>query len=157
MTNMAEALRSTIPYTALNVTLSGVVRHPDSNTAEFTVQLGVHDLDWATTEDGRGYANLILAAVSVNGFGDILASKMERVTVWSKDAASHVETVTRVPLTIRIPRKTKTVRVLMETERGGRIGSAVLDQKTIDAAPIAPTPAPKLAPKRPDYVPSPAQ
>jgi hypothetical protein len=63
MMNLADAARSTIPYTALDVSLSGVVQHPDTRTAEFTtVQLGVKNLDWQPTEDGRRSANLILAA-----------------------------------------------------------------------------------------------
>lgn len=39
MIKLAEALLSTIPFDALNVSLSNVVRHPDSHTVEFTVQL----------------------------------------------------------------------------------------------------------------------
>jgi VWFA-related protein len=154
MMNLAEAARSTIPYAALDVSLFGVVRHPDARTAEFTVQLKVKDLDWLPTEDGRSTANLILAAVSLTKDNNILASRTERVTVWSatEDPTRQTESVTRLPLTIRIPRRTKSVRVLMETEQGGRIGAADLDRKTIDSAPAAPTPAPQLAPSRQDYV-----
>jgi hypothetical protein len=154
MMNLAEAARSTIPYTALDVSLSGVVQHPDTRTAEFTVQLGVKNLDWLPTEDGRTSANLILAAVSLSGDNTILASRVERVTVWSaaQDPTRRPGSVTSLPLTVRIPRKTKSVRVLMETEQGGRIGAANLERKTIDAAPAAPTPAPQLAPQRQDYL-----
>jgi VWFA-related protein len=155
MMNLAETARSTVPYTALNVSLSGVVRHPDTGSAEFTVQLRLTNLDWLPTDDGRSAANLILAAVSLSGDSDILASKMERVTVWStaQDPTRQKESVTNLPLTIRIPRKTKSVRVIMETEQGGRIGAADLERKTIDAAPAASTPTPQLAPRRPNYVP----
>ena len=152
MMNLAEAARSTIPYTALDVSLSGVVQRPDTRSAELTVQLGVKNLDWLPTDDGRSSANLILAAVSLTGDDNILASRIERVTVWSatRDPTRGTESVTRLPLTVRIPSKTKSVRVLMETERGGRIGAADLDRKTIDSAPAAPTPTPQLAPHRPD-------
>jgi hypothetical protein len=61
--------------------------------------------------------------------------------------------VARLLLTIRVPRKTKSVRVVMETEEGGRIGAADLDRKTIDAAPATPTPEPQLASRGPEYVP----
>jgi VWFA-related protein len=152
--NLVEAARSSIPYSALDVSLSGVVQHPDTRTAEFTVQLRLKNLDWLPTEDGRSSANLILAAVSLAGDNKVLASRIERVTVWSavQDPTRKTESVTRLPLTIRIPRKTKSVRVLMESEKGGRIGAADLDRKTIDAAPAAPTPAPQLAPQRQDYL-----
>jgi VWFA-related protein len=155
MMNLAEAARSTIPYSALDVSLSGVVQHPDTRSAEFTVQLRLKNLDWVPTEDGRSSANLILAAVSLGGDNNILASRMERVTVWSatQDPTRRTESVTRLPLIIRIPRKTKSVRVIMETELGGRIGAADLERKTIDAASAAPAPVPQLAPHRPDYIP----
>ena len=155
MMDLAEAVRSTVPYTALDVSLSGIVRHPDTRSAGFTVQLKLDNLDWLPTDDGRSIANLILAAVSLSGNSDILASKMERVTVWSttQDPARRRESVTKLPITIRIPRKTKSVRVIMETEQGGRIGAADLERKTIDAAPAAPTPTPQLAsPHRPEYI-----
>jgi VWFA-related protein len=156
MMNLAEAARSTVPYTALDVSLSGIVRHPDTRSAGLTVQLKLDNLDWLPTDDGRSIANLILAAVSLSGDSDILASKMERVTVWSttQDPTRRKESVTKLPITIRIPRKTKSVRVIMETEQGGRIGAADLERKTIDAAPAASTPTPQLkAPHRPEYVP----
>jgi VWFA-related protein len=156
MMNLAEAARSTVPYTALDVSLSGIVRHPDTRSAGLTVQLKLDNLDWLPTDDGRSIANLILAAVSLSGDSDILASKMERVTVWSttQDPTRRKESVTKLPITIRIPRKTKSVRVIMETEQGGRLGAADLERKTIDAAPAASTPTPQLkAPHRPEYVP----
>jgi hypothetical protein len=43
-----------------------------------------------------------------------------------------------------VPRKTRSVRVVVETEGGGRIGGADLDRKTVDAAPEAPTPNAQL-------------
>jgi hypothetical protein len=49
-----------------------------------------------------------------------------------------------VPLTLRIPKKAKSVRVVMESETGGRIGTAEVSRKAIDASPAEPTPQPKL-------------
>lgn len=154
MINLSEAAHSTIAYKALDVSIPGVVRHPDARTAEFTVQLGLKGLDWTPTEDGKSTSNLILAAVSLSSDNTVLASRIERLTVYSasQDPARRTEKFTRLQLTLRVPRKTQHVRVLMETEAGGRIGSADLDRKAIDAAPALPTPEPQLAPKRPDYV-----
>ena len=155
MIKLAEAARSTIPLTALDMNISDVLRHPDTRTAEITVQLKGKNLDWQATDDGRSTADLILAEASLNGDKHILASKTEKVTIFStvQDPAQRAEEVTRLPLTIQIPRKTKSVRVVMETEEGGRIGAADLDRKTIDAAPAMPTPAAQLVPRGPEYVP----
>lgn len=150
MNNLSEAAQAVIPFTALGVQVSGVVRHPDTDTAEFTVQLKAKNLRWTQTNDGKDTANLILAAVSLNGDKDILASKIERVAISPvvqdpvQDAAPQEEANASLPVTIRIPRKTKSVRVVMETETGGRIGTADVDRKTIDAAPATPTPEPTL-------------
>jgi hypothetical protein len=130
--------------------VSSVVRHPDSRTAELTVLLKSKNLDWQPTDNGKSTAKLLLAAVSLTTDGDILASKVERLTwtVGTQDPARLGEDETRLTLTIRIPRKTRRVRVAMETEEGGRIGAADLDRKTIDSAPSTPTPEPQLAPRQ---------
>jgi hypothetical protein len=73
--NLAEAAHSTVPYTALDVSFSGIVRAAHTRSAGFTVQLKLDNLDWLPTDDGRIIANLILAAVSLSEDSDILASK----------------------------------------------------------------------------------
>ena len=155
MIKLAEAARSTIPLTALDMNISDVVRHPDTRTAEITVQLKGKNLDWQATDDGRSTADLILAEASLTGDKNILASKTEKVTIFSteQDPTQRAEEVTRLPLTIQVPRKTKSVRVVMETGEGGRIGAADVDRKTIDAAPAMPTPEPQAVPRGPGYVP----
>ena len=69
MIKLAEAARSTIPLTALDMNISDVVRHPDTRTAEVTVQLKGKNLDWQATDDGRSTSDLILAEASLNGAG----------------------------------------------------------------------------------------
>jgi hypothetical protein len=61
MIKLAEAVQSTIPFVALNVSLSGVVRHPDTRTAEFTVELKSKNLSFEPSDDGKGVARLIVA------------------------------------------------------------------------------------------------
>jgi hypothetical protein len=92
---------------------------------------------------------------SLTGDKKFLASKLETVTISStvQDPTRRAEEVVRLSLTIPVPRKTKSVRVVVETEEGGRIGAADLDRKTIDAALAMPTPAPQLASRGPEYVP----
>jgi hypothetical protein len=57
MIKLAEAVESTIPFTALEVSLSGVVRHPDSKTAEFNVQLQSKNLSFRPSDDGNSAQN----------------------------------------------------------------------------------------------------
>ena len=149
--NTGEAAQSTIPFTALDLKVSSVVRHPDTRTVELTVLLTGRNLDWQASDNGKSTANVILAAVSLNGRGALLASKVEHLIVSgpTQDPTHLAGITTHVPLTVRVPRKTESVRVVMETEEGGRIGAADLDRKTIDAAVAAATPAPQLA-HRPD-------
>ena len=146
MVNLVEAARSTIPFHALNLTIEDVVRHPDTRTIEFTVLLKSRNSNWEVADDGKSTTNLTLAAASLAGGRDILASKVETLTVTAgtQDAARLAEMPARLPVTLRFPRKTQTVRVVIQTAESQRIGAVELDRKTIDAAPAAPTPAPKL-------------
>jgi VWFA-related protein len=146
MMKLAEAVQSTIPFNALDVSLSGVVRHPDNQTAEFTVQLKSKNLNFLPKDDGKDAANLIVAAASLDEDRTILASKTERATLLSatEDSSRLPEVVSRFQLTIRVPRKTKSVRVVIEDQDGGRIGAADLDRRTIDAALTTETPVPQL-------------
>jgi hypothetical protein len=66
------------------------------------------------------------------------------VRVDTQDRITLARTVIRLPVTIRLPRKTQSVRVVLEMAGSGRVGAVELDRKTIDAAPEAPTPDPKL-------------
>ena len=154
MINISEAASSTISYDALGVKVVGVVHHPDTRSAQLTVQVKGKNLGWSETGDGRSSASLVVAAVSRSGDGSIVASRMEHISVSSppQDPTLRAEESTSFPLSIRVPRKTKLVRVVIETEEGGRIGTADLDRKVIDTAPTAPTPQPQLTHHRPAYV-----
>jgi VWFA-related protein len=144
--NMAEAARSVIPFAALDVEVSSVVRHPDSLTAGLTLLLKGKNLDWQPTQDGKSTTQLHLATASLRADGDILSSKVERLawTADTQDPARLAEDETTLAVTIRVPRETKRVRVVIATDDGARIGAADLDRKTIDAAPSTPSPEPEL-------------
>jgi VWFA-related protein len=148
--NLVEAARSSIPFDSLRVIIEHFVRHPDSGTAEFTILLGPRNLDWQPTDDGKSSLDLYLAAVSLNENRDILASKRQEFPAIanSQDADQLIKTEVRLPMRIRIPNKTQSVRVVIETASNGRIGAIELDRKTIDAAPAAITPEPTLIIRR---------
>jgi VWFA-related protein len=149
MVELSEAVRSTIPFESLGVTIDNLVRHPDTRTAEFTVVLSPRNLDWQPGDDGKSSLDMSLAAASLSGNRDFLASRVEslRVTENSQDATGLARAETRLPVTIRIPRKTQSLRVVVQTPGTGRMGAVELDRKTIDRAPEAPTPEPKLIPQ----------
>jgi hypothetical protein len=66
MLKIFEAAHSTIPFSALGVSLANVVRHPDTGTAEFTVRLRSKNLGFLPMDGGKYAANLTLAAVSLD-------------------------------------------------------------------------------------------
>jgi VWFA-related protein len=149
MASLAEAAQGTIPFHALDVSLKDLVRHPDTRTAAFTVVLQPRNIHWDEATQGKSTAQLALAAMSLSADGDILASKRETLllTVNTQDPARLAATLTNLPLLLRVPRKTRNVRVAIQSVEGGRIGTAELDRKAIDAAPAAPTPAAALQPR----------
>jgi VWFA-related protein len=154
VTNLANAAQSSIPFNALDVSLFDVVRHPDSGTAEFTVQLKSKNVTFLPTDDGKRTANLILAAASLNKDKRFLASRIHTLTLLTQDMRPLPEVVSSFQLTIPVPRKTRRVRVVIQNEDGGRIGTADLDRETIEAAPAIPTPEPELV-TRPEQAPTP--
>jgi uncharacterized protein with FMN-binding domain len=147
MDEISEAAQSGVVFDALGLTIAKVVRHPDSNTAEVTVLLKSTNLRWQATNDGRSGANVTVAAVSLSGRRDILASKLQRLTVLSnsQDAARLAHSNTLLTLTLPVPRHTASVRVVIRTDDGGQVGTAELDRKSLNAAPESRTPEPHLA------------
>jgi hypothetical protein len=157
MIKLEEAVQSTIPFDSLNLSLSGLVHHPDSRTAEFTVELKSKNLRFEPSEDGTGTAQLIVAAASLNQYGNILASRTQTVTLvaHSLDPAQLPEVASQFPFVLPVPRKTRRVRVIIQAEDGGRLGSAEIDRKSIDAAPATETPRPELKQRPGNYASSP--
>lgn len=154
MMTLVEAAQSTIPFSALDVGLSNLMRHPDTRTAEFTVRLGAKNVSFLPTDDGKYAANLTVAAVSLDANQEIKASRFEGITVVSgtQDSKRLPDIVSNFNVKLSVPRQTRTVRVVLEDRDGGRVGAAELSRKAIDAAPAAPTPEPELNPHRAEYI-----
>jgi VWFA-related protein len=146
--NLAEAARSTVPFGALDVRVAGIVRHPDTHTAEITVLLKSKGLDWQAADKGKSFVDFTVASSSLSGNHDILASRVERLhlSASTQDPAKLAGIEARFQLTVRVPRKTQIIRVVTGTAKGGRIGAADLDRKAIEAAPERPTAEPVLLP-----------
>jgi hypothetical protein len=153
MIDLAEAVQSTIPFHALDVSLSDVVRYADTQTAEFTVQLNSKNLTFEPTEDGKSAATLILAAASLDNDRNVLASRTETVTVQSNtpDPRPLAPVTSSMKLVIRVPLKTQSVRVVVEDQEGERMGAGELDSKTIAAAPAREMTVPQLIERPPAH------
>ncbi len=146
MIKLADALQAVIPFDALEVNLAKVIRHTDSRTAEFTVVLHSKNLDFLPTENGKDGVPLVVAAASLNDNRFILASRVQRTTLEtaSQGLARLPIVATRFQIVVPYPKKTRTIRVVIEDQNDGRIGTAELDRKRIDAAPEGPSPEPQL-------------
>jgi hypothetical protein len=111
--------------------------------------LAPRNLDWQPAEDGKSTIDFLLAAASLNGNRDFLASRLQNLTVitYSQDASLLAGEGAHQSMTLRIPRQTKTLRVVVQTEANGRTGTVELNRKTIDSAPAVPTPELKEIPQ----------
>src|SRR6185437_15463772 len=91
-----------------------------------------------------------LAAFALNGRRDILASRLTKLALISPsgDPARLPTSEAQVKVNLRLPRQTQSIRVVIQTVAGGRIGTSDIDRKTIQAAPEQPTPEPQLVPSR---------
>ena len=146
MDEISEAAQSSVIFDGLGMTVVKVVRHPDNSTAEVTVMLKSTHLRWQTADDGASGANITVAAVSLSGRRDILASRLERLTVLSntQDAARLAQSDTLLTVTIPLPRHTASVRVVIRTDDGGQVGTAELDHEALATAPESRSPDPLL-------------
>jgi len=142
MIDLAEAARSNVPFTALDMKISNVVRHPDSRSVELTLELKGKNLGWLPTEDGKSTTSLIVGATSMSRRRDILASKFESQTyvAATQNPSRLAKNLTRVTLTLQLPRKAQSVRVVVQAGEAGLIGTAEVDRRRLDAAPAMPTP-----------------
>jgi VWFA-related protein len=152
MIKLSDAIEAAIPFEALEVNLANVIRHPDSRTAEFTVIVHSKNLDFLPTEDGKDSVSLVVAVASLNNGRYILASRILHTTLstTTQDPARLPAVASHLQIVVPYPKRTRTIRVVIEDQNGGRIGTAELDRKLIDAAPEGPSPEPQLAPP-PDH------
>ena len=147
--NISSEVQSAIPFDALQLSLKNIVRHSDSGTIELTVQLSPKGLPWQSDQDGKSHIDLMLAAVSLTRRRDILASRLQdlAVTSNSQDPVELARTSALVHVTLHTPRRTESVRLVLETSSHGHAGSVEIARGVIDAAKDTPTPAPNLIPR----------
>jgi VWFA-related protein len=134
---LVEAERATTPFDAVQLTVSNVVRHPETESADFTVRFPAASVAWTANADGSSSTNLMVATASLNGDRRILSAKVTTMTM-AAHTADTVNTAGRTlafRISVRVPKKTQFVRVALETEGAGKVGAAELSRSAIDAAP----------------------
>jgi hypothetical protein len=79
----------------------------------------------------------------------VLASKTQAFTLTNHSQdPDHLDKLHgQLTMTLRVPRNTKSVRLVVGSLDSGRIGSVDLDRKMIDTAADLPTPEPTLLPQ----------
>ena len=149
MINLAQALQAAFPINSLDVNIDKVLRHPDSRSVQLNATVRAKDLKFLPDEAGRNLDHLLVAAASLDAPRRMLSWRVEgsTATTSSTDPAKLRNLAMGIPITVPFPRKAKTIRIVVEDEDGGRIGSAEIDRSFIDNAPEAPTPNPPLVPR----------
>lgn len=147
--NIAEAVQTKVPFTGLGVTIDKIVRHHDTDSAEFTVDVSMKNVAWTPRADGGSGVDIGFAGASLSGRQYVLSSKTEAFTMTndSVDPNRLEKLHAKLAMTLRIPRNTKSVRIVVGTLANSRIGAVDIDRKMIDTAPDLPTPEPKLIPQ----------
>ena len=147
MVNLAEAVHSTIPFNALDIRVSDVVRHPHSRSAEVSVEVKGKGLVWSGAENGKSITSLLVATASLSGRKEILSSKYETLTfsAGTQDRDRLANKLTRLTVSLQVPRKTQSVRLVVQNEEGGQIGAVDVSRQRLDMAPVAPTQSPQPA------------
>lgn len=148
MNNLAEALQAVIPIQSLDVSTSAVLRHRNSRSVQVTALLRSKNINFLPEESGKNSAQLLVAAASLDGARRILASRLQRATLETAitNPAKLPPIVALLSITVPFPRRAKSVRIVVEDQDGGRIGTAEIGKSFIDNAPEAPTPNPELVP-----------
>jgi hypothetical protein len=136
---LLAAERATVPIDALPLSISQIVRHPDAESADFTVRLPAASLTWTAGADGTNSTNLMVVTASLNGDRKIMAAKLAQLTVSSRTQDTlHLEGRTiAIRVTARVPKKAQTIRVAVETAAEGKVGAVELERREIDAAPAS--------------------
>ncbi|WP_348269817.1 VWA domain-containing protein [Edaphobacter paludis] len=155
--NIAEAAQADVPFQGVGLTVEKVIRHRDTNSADITVNLNTKNLGWQAAADGKNTADIGFVAASLSARRDVLASKTEdlRLINNSSNPVRTEKPHAHLTMTLRVPRRTKSVRLVIGSLADGRMGAVELDRKAIDAAPDMPTPQPKLIPQPAKQLPSP--
>lgn len=156
MIKLAESLQAVIPINSLDVSTGAILRHSDTKSVQITILIKSKNLDFLPDESSKNSDRLLVAAASLDGSRRILASRLQQTNLETAitDASKLPKFAAQFPITVPFPRRAKSIRIVIEDENGGRIGSAELDKSSVDIAPEAPSPGPELVPRFPASTPA---
>ena len=103
-----------------------------------------------TTMERRARLRWGWRAVSLSKGRDVLTWKTQALVLRERtqDAKELAARDPVITMTVRVPPKARTVRVVLGLLDGGRMGAVEIGRQSIDAAPDAPTPEMTLQPRQ---------
>jgi len=139
--NLGEAARATIPLTGLNLKIAKVVRHPDAQTVEVSVLIPAAKLQWQPADPGTSHTSLRVAVVGFSSSTHPVVWKIEQIGLktGTDDSRKLAQGIVPVQVTVALPKKLQTLRILLEPSAESQIGALDLTRKEIDAAPELPS------------------
>ena len=147
--SLMRTTSSTIAFDALDLTARVTSRHPDANTGTFKLNLSSKNLSWNPTDQGKSITSILVQASSLSSRRETLSSKTEALTLTAptQNPADLARTANIFSITLRVPRKAKSVRFAVSDPASNRIGTAEIDRTLVDQAPPTPTPIPPTDPQ----------
>jgi VWFA-related protein len=143
---LRDAAAATLPFSALAVRVTDVVRHPDAGMVELTVEIDDSRVHWQAEEDGKSSLEVMAMGAGKSAHGDLDRPRLLRVpfVVYSQNAEELARAKPKFKMTLPLSRDSKSVRLAIAVNDGDRVGTVDIDRKTLDAAPEAPTANPGL-------------
>ena len=147
--DLRRAALSPITFSAVEVAAHAVRRYPDphssdQDTVTFSLMLRPADLTFLQTGETAFTGKILVGAVAVGNGHDIVASNMVTMAVKSGSLAGTQSMQARLPveISVKVPKKTNHVRLVVRDTQSGRIGAFDIDKATAEATPLATGPAP---------------
>jgi VWFA-related protein len=143
---MVDAAHSTLSFGGLSTTATAVAQHPDTHTGDFKLDVRSKNIDWQPIQDGNSATEIDVLAVSLSDSRDILAFKDEalQLTAHTQDPTHLIKVQNILPISLRIPRKTRTIRFVLRDPANNRMGTVEVPRQILDGLPETPTPPPAL-------------
>ena len=139
--SLAEAARTTLPLTALNLRMARVIRHPDAQTVEVSFLVPASKLQWQKGDPGTSNTSVRIAAVGFSKSARTLVWKVQELALktGTDDPQLLAKGVIPVFFTVSVPAKLQKMRIMLEPSDESQIGALDLTRQQIEAAPEQPS------------------
>lgn len=128
-----------VQFNAIHFLAQPVRRDPAQETVTFKLLLRPADLTFQPSGSGPLVGNIAVGAMSVGGTHDMLASNAAVMAVQASNVAGSQSTQPKLPveITVKVPKKTNHVRLVVRDAVTGKLGSFDLDKAAAEATPVA--------------------